>query len=321
MRARLDVAVARRQAALLAKAVDLARSSRLFGRVEVGVDLHQDPDGPLLLGPNLVLELPIFDQRQAIIARLEAQRREQERRLAGVAIDARSEIRVADLRVRARRQAVLHYRDVVLPLRKRISDQALLYYNGMFTSFTSSWPSTRRMRTPDVATWRRCANTGSRGRSSRAPSAERCPTRRVSHPVPAPLPLSKEVILAREDKNHESNETVALSRRALLWAGTVGGVALEGARAAGAADVPGASRPRSHSAAGREDLARTSAACRLVGRAATTCPSLFPTGRSCAGKVVEGVKVFHMVAEEVIMSWRQVSRHGSGATTAGSTDQ
>lgn len=131
---RLDVAVARRQAALLSKAVDLARSTRAFGRIDVGVDMHQDPNGPLLLGPNLVIELPIFDQRQATIARLVAQQREQERRLAGVAIDARSEVRLAAVRMRTGRDTVLHYRDVLVPLRKGVSDQALLHYNGMFIS-------------------------------------------------------------------------------------------------------------------------------------------------------------------------------------------
>jgi len=134
MRRRLDVAVARRRAALLSKAVDLARTSRAFGRIDVGVDMHRDPNGPLLLGPNLVIELPIFDQRQAVIARLEAQRREQERKLSGIAIDARSEVRLAEVRLRAGRQTVLHYRDVLLPLRKRVADQTLLHYNGMFVS-------------------------------------------------------------------------------------------------------------------------------------------------------------------------------------------
>ncbi len=134
MRQRFDVAVARRQAALLSKAVDLARTSRLFGRIDVGVDMHRDPNGPLLLGPNLVIELPIFDQRQAVIARLEAQRRQQEHKLSGVAIDARSEVRLAALRLSAGRQTVLHYRDVLLPLRKAVADQSLLHYNGMFIS-------------------------------------------------------------------------------------------------------------------------------------------------------------------------------------------
>jgi cobalt-zinc-cadmium efflux system outer membrane protein len=134
MSRRLDVAVAKRRAALLAKGVDLARSTRLVGRLDVGVDMHQDPNGPLLLGPNLVIELPIFDQRQAVIARLEAQRREMERRLQEVAIDARSEVRLAALRLSTGRDIVAHYREVLVPLRETVTKQALLHYNGMFLS-------------------------------------------------------------------------------------------------------------------------------------------------------------------------------------------
>jgi cobalt-zinc-cadmium efflux system outer membrane protein len=129
---RFDVDVARRQAALLAKAVDLARSTRFVGRLEVGVDAHRDPDGPRVLGPNLVIELPIFDQRQATIAKLEAQRREEERRLAGVAINTRSEVRLAQARLLAARQTTLHFRDVLVPLRQQVVEQAQLHYNGMF---------------------------------------------------------------------------------------------------------------------------------------------------------------------------------------------
>ena len=81
-----------------------------------------------------MIDLPIFDQRQAVIARLEAQHRQQERRLSGVAIDARSEVRLAALRLTASRQTVLHYRDVLVPLRQAVADQALLHYNGMFLS-------------------------------------------------------------------------------------------------------------------------------------------------------------------------------------------
>jgi cobalt-zinc-cadmium efflux system outer membrane protein len=132
IRQRLDVAVARRQVALLSRALDLARTTRLFGRIDVGVDMHRDPNGPLLLGPNLVIELPIFDQRQAVIARLEAQRHQQERKLSAITIGARSEVRLAEARLHAGRQTVLHYRDVLLPLRKRVADQTLLHYNGMF---------------------------------------------------------------------------------------------------------------------------------------------------------------------------------------------
>ncbi len=131
LRQRLDIASARMQAALLGKAVGLARTTRLVGHLEVGIDAHRDPDGPRVIGPNLVIELPIFDQRQGYIARLEGLQRQQERRLAGLSIDARGEVRTAAARLRAARLMVLRYRDTVVPLRKAILDEALLHYNGM----------------------------------------------------------------------------------------------------------------------------------------------------------------------------------------------
>lgn len=131
IRQRLDVDAARKQALLLANAVDLARSSRVFGLLEVGVHVHQDPDGPRLFGPTLSLDLPVFDQRQALIARLEAQRRQADRRLAALSVETRSSVRLARARLIVARQGVEHYRSVLLPLRERIVEHALLQYNGM----------------------------------------------------------------------------------------------------------------------------------------------------------------------------------------------
>jgi cobalt-zinc-cadmium efflux system outer membrane protein len=129
---RFDVDAARRMTAVFIKAVDLARSTRFVGRLEIGVDVHHDPDGPRVIGPNFVIELPIFDQRQATIARLEAERRQQERRLAGITIDTRSEVRLAQARLLAARQTALHFRDVLVPLRAQVVQQTQLHYNGMF---------------------------------------------------------------------------------------------------------------------------------------------------------------------------------------------
>jgi cobalt-zinc-cadmium efflux system outer membrane protein len=132
LRQRLDLAAARQQGAVLERALSLARTTRLFGRVEVGVDAHRDPEGSRVFGPNMVIELPIFDQRQATIARLVAQRRQQERRLTALAVAARAEVRAAVTRLRLSRQAALQYRETVVPLRQSILEQTQQHYNGMF---------------------------------------------------------------------------------------------------------------------------------------------------------------------------------------------
>lgn len=131
LRQRLDIDAARKQALLLHNAVSLARTSRYTGLVEVGIHLHQDPDGPRLFGPTLSLELPIFNQRQGTIARLESQRDQAERRLDALSIATRAAVRATGARLRGIRQRLEHQRTVLLPLRERIVDGTQLQYNAM----------------------------------------------------------------------------------------------------------------------------------------------------------------------------------------------
>ena len=131
IRQRLDVDAARKQTLVLWNALELARNSRYFGFVDVGIHAHQDPDGARLLGPTLALELPIFDQRQALIARLEAQYRQATRRLAALSVTARSEVRVAATQLGAARWTAERYQKVLLPLRERVVANSQLQYNAM----------------------------------------------------------------------------------------------------------------------------------------------------------------------------------------------
>jgi len=75
--------------------------------------------GILRRRPWYRLELPIFDQKQAVIARLEAQLRAALGRETALAVDVRSEVRVAQARVAAMRTLVERYAKVVVPLRER----------------------------------------------------------------------------------------------------------------------------------------------------------------------------------------------------------
>ena len=52
-------------------------------------------------------------------------------RLAETAINARSEVRESYLGYRTSYDLARHYRDNIVPLRKKISDENLLRYNGM----------------------------------------------------------------------------------------------------------------------------------------------------------------------------------------------
>lgn len=129
---RLDLAAARQEMQVVAYALSLTKKFRYFTVFEFGVDTEHDPTDRLnLTGPHVTIELPIFDQRQAAIARLEAQLRQSQQRLSSLSIDIRSEVRQARDRLLAARNVVKYYREVILPLRQRIVDESQLYYNGM----------------------------------------------------------------------------------------------------------------------------------------------------------------------------------------------
>jgi cobalt-zinc-cadmium efflux system outer membrane protein len=70
---RLDLAAAKKEVDFLAQAMGIVLDWRWFGSAEIGVSAERDTDGQRVIGPTLSFEIPIFDQGQAKISRLEAQ--------------------------------------------------------------------------------------------------------------------------------------------------------------------------------------------------------------------------------------------------------
>jgi cobalt-zinc-cadmium efflux system outer membrane protein len=130
---RLDLAAERKEVEALAQALGITIDWRWVGQIEVGVSTERETDRTWVTGPSLAIELPIFNQRQADIARLEAQLRRSQKRLTAQAIDIRSEVRSLRNRLILQRNVVDHYRRTVLPLREKIVDLTLKEYNFMLT--------------------------------------------------------------------------------------------------------------------------------------------------------------------------------------------
>jgi cobalt-zinc-cadmium efflux system outer membrane protein len=136
---RLDVAAARRELQAIDSTLSLARSTRWTGLLNVEVEAArvrggQDfgPRRPRVgLGPRVSLELPLFDQRQAAIARLESLKRTSENELRKLSIDARSEVRAARARVVTARAMVEEYGGVLVPLRENIVKFSQEQYDAM----------------------------------------------------------------------------------------------------------------------------------------------------------------------------------------------
>ena len=130
---RLDLASARQEIEVLAQALGITLDWRWFGRAEVGVSTERDTDGQWVTGPSLTFELPIFNQRQADVAKLEARLRQGQKRLAARAVNIRSEVRALRERLIMHRRMAGHYKTVVLPLQERIVELTLQEYNYMLT--------------------------------------------------------------------------------------------------------------------------------------------------------------------------------------------
>jgi cobalt-zinc-cadmium efflux system outer membrane protein len=130
MRRRLDLQSVRAQVDGLADAVKLARRVP-FVALQVGALGEADPGSGPTLGPFFELEVPIFDWGQAEIARAEATLRQVERRLQGMAIDARSEVRLSRARMVTERMLADYARDRVVPVRAEMVRLGQERYDAM----------------------------------------------------------------------------------------------------------------------------------------------------------------------------------------------
>jgi len=133
---RLDLQAMRAETETLAKQLGLTRTTRFINVLEIGPArvLEGRRGDAYKKGVDITFELPLFDWGEARVARAEAIYMQSVNRTAQVAINAQSEIREAYSTYRASYDIARHYRDEVVPLRKKILDENQLRYNGMLAS-------------------------------------------------------------------------------------------------------------------------------------------------------------------------------------------
>ena len=135
MQNRLDVLMARRELAGLADSYKLTKATRFINVLDVGYlrnSYNQSPKRET--GYAIELQIPLFDWGGARVAKSEAIYMQAVNRAAEIAVNARSEVREAYAGYRGAYDIAKHYRDEVVPLKKRISDEQMLRYNGMLIS-------------------------------------------------------------------------------------------------------------------------------------------------------------------------------------------
>lgn len=131
---RLDVQAARSELEGLRLSLGLTRATRFINVLDLGALRTTESGKAAETGYQVDIEIPLFDWGQARVAKAEAIYLQGANRLAAAALDARAQARLAwrerqDAYTLARR-----YRDGIVPLRKRMSEENLLRYNGMLIS-------------------------------------------------------------------------------------------------------------------------------------------------------------------------------------------
>ena len=129
---RLDVDAARRNLQAMGYALKLVKTTRWTGTVSVSVEAGRlRHNNRFSFGPSVALEIPLFDQRQAQVAKLEAFKRQAENELHALAVDVRADVRSSRARVVTVRGVVQDYGRVVVPLRENIVRYSQEQYDAM----------------------------------------------------------------------------------------------------------------------------------------------------------------------------------------------
>jgi outer membrane protein TolC len=128
---RLDIRAARRNLDAEAEMLGLTRVTRWVNVLHIEGIREREADGSVKRGFEIGINIPLFDWGDARVAKAEALYLQAALQLRETAVNARSEVREAWHAYHVAYDLARHYRDEIVPLRKRISDEQLLRYNGM----------------------------------------------------------------------------------------------------------------------------------------------------------------------------------------------
>lgn len=134
---RVDLAAGRLELQAIAADYRLTGQTRAVSDISLmaGIEIERE-DGETDRNPVLEVEfeIPLYDTGKLISRRGSLEYLKAANMLAESAVRARAEARAAHKAVTGKHSVARHWRDVVLPLRRTIDEEALLSYNGMITS-------------------------------------------------------------------------------------------------------------------------------------------------------------------------------------------
>ena len=116
----LQLMAARQEVVVMEGALATTRRFRWLGGSDIGYERETEAEGQRLRGPTLNLELPIFNQGQARVARAQALVAQSRARLAQLELAAGNAVRLGVEHVRVLREIVETHRDVLIPQRESV---------------------------------------------------------------------------------------------------------------------------------------------------------------------------------------------------------
>ncbi len=125
----IELAITKKRFAGAAERVNVARARGFLPELKAGVSAERNEGWGV--GPAVELEVPLFYQGQGEVGVAKAEMRQQQNLHADVAVTLRAGARNAATRLSAKREAVLRYQRVLLPLKQQVLDQTQLEYNAM----------------------------------------------------------------------------------------------------------------------------------------------------------------------------------------------
>ncbi|HVF64545.1 MAG TPA: TolC family protein [Casimicrobiaceae bacterium] len=128
---RLDVQLARKSTEAVASDLGLTRATRFINVLEAGYANESETGEHRKNGYEIEISIPIFDWGDARLKRAESIYMQSVHRTAQTALNAQSQVRETYHAYRTAYDLARHYRDEIVPLRKRIAEENLLRYNGM----------------------------------------------------------------------------------------------------------------------------------------------------------------------------------------------
>lgn len=127
----IELGILRREIEAAKARTDLVGPYATFGDVGMGVSSQKEVEGSRSTGPAISLPIPLFSQGQTARGRAWAELRSRQEHLKAVVLSIRSEASTVRVRVQNARELASRYKNIILPLRHRITEETQRHYNAM----------------------------------------------------------------------------------------------------------------------------------------------------------------------------------------------